>query len=54
MLRKGYIGISAYLVATAISLIYPLLSFFVCLALVIYYVFGVKAEVVAAEDDQQH
>jgi uncharacterized membrane protein len=44
LLRKGNIGIVAYLIATLVSLFYPIVAFFICLALATYYVFGVQAE----------
>ena len=43
--RKGYIGIVAYIIATFVSLIYPIIAFLICLALAVYYVFGVQGEV---------
>ena len=44
LLQKGYIGLSAYTLATVIALIYPVVSFLICLFLAIYYVFGVRQE----------
>jgi uncharacterized membrane protein len=54
LLRKGYIGIFAYIVASAVALIYPLIAFIVCLMLATYYVFGVQGEIVAEEETHQH
>lgn len=42
--RKGYIGISAYIIALIVSLVAPIIAFLICLALAIYYVFGVHQE----------
>jgi uncharacterized membrane protein len=42
--RKGAYGFSAYVAATVISVFLPILAFLVCLALAVYYVFGVENE----------
>jgi uncharacterized membrane protein len=47
--RKGFIGISAYAIATVLSLFLPVLAFLVCLILAMYYVFGVEDEVIREE-----
>ena len=44
LLRKGYIGIISYLLATLCALVYPVLAFSICLILAAYYVFGVAEE----------
>lgn len=44
LLRKGYIGICAYLIATIVAIVYPLAAFLICSVLAIYYVFGVQKE----------
>ena len=54
LLRKGYIGIFAYVVASVVALIYPLVAFFICLVLAVYYVFGVQGEVVAEDGSHHH
>ena len=45
--RKGSIGIVAYIIALAVSPISPIVAFFICLALAVYYVFGVQGEELA-------
>jgi len=47
LLRKGLFGIVAYLVALVVSLIAPIVAFFICLALAVYFVFGVQGEAMA-------
>ncbi len=47
LLRKGYIGISVYLIATIVALFIPIAAFFICFALAFYYVVGVQEEVTA-------
>lgn len=42
--RKGYIGISSYIVALIVCLFAPILSFLICLSLAVYWVFGVHRE----------
>ena len=42
--RKGAFGLSAYILAAITSIFLPILAFLVCLALAVYYVFGVAAE----------
>jgi len=42
--RKGAIGLTAYIIATVVSLFLPVVAFLICLALAIYYVFGVENE----------
>ena len=42
--RKGYLGIGAYIIALIVSFIAPIVAFLICLALAIYYVFGVHQE----------
>lgn len=44
LLRKGYIGIISYLLATFCALVYPVAAFSICLLLAAYYVFGVAEE----------
>ena len=44
LLRKGYIGIISYLLATLCALVYPVVAFSICLLLAAYYVFGVAEE----------
>lgn len=45
LLRKGYVGISIYIVATLAALFLPLAAFGICFALAFYYVVGVQQEV---------
>jgi len=45
LLRKGFIGIISYIVATLCALAYPVIAFLICLVLATYYVFGVAEEV---------
>ena len=47
--RKGYIGISAYILALIVCFILPLLAFLICLSLAVYWVFGVHREEFFAE-----
>jgi len=42
--RKGSIGLSAYIVATILSIFLPIAAFLVCLVLAVYYIFGVEGE----------
>jgi uncharacterized membrane protein len=48
LLRKGFIGIYIYIAATMIAFIFPIVAFFICLCLAVYYVFGVLDESVVA------
>ncbi len=50
LLRKGYIGIAVYFIATVVALFFPIAAFFICFALAFYYVFGVQEEATATHD----
>jgi hypothetical protein len=45
--RKGAFGLSAYILAAIVSIFLPILAFLICLALAVYYVFGVANEEVS-------
>ncbi len=46
LLRKGYIGITIYILATIVAAFYPVAAFIMCFTLVFYYVIGVQQETV--------
>jgi len=44
ILRKGYYGISIYIIAMLMAFVLPIVSFAICSVLAAYYVVGVKEE----------
>ncbi len=55
LLSKGYIGLTAYIVATLMALISPVVAYLICAFLIVFFVFGVhQEELVIKEVQEEH